>query len=229
MKKLSYLLLLILLSVSTIAQGKRLSGNWKEVSCTNAEGDILTIRDTIFLSFLEGNEYIWMLDGNPSRRGSYKVIQDTLDLGARKFTILKNSSKSLILTDGYFEYRFIPTEIKASLSVSEKLPTAVEDLNAILGTWKVFKRTSDATLKKIDYNTLLQKVVIVSGDTPPYGYITAASKPQEKDGWKIIKLENGVLYTEGSTQRNFELSLRDDELLVKEDGITYFLKIFNDN
>ncbi|HQE13042.1 MAG TPA: hypothetical protein PLQ78_09855, partial [Flavipsychrobacter sp.] len=81
----------------------------------------------------------------------------------------------------------------------------------------------------IDYNTLLQKVVIVSGDTPPYGYITAASKPQEKDGWKIIKLENGVLYTEGSTQRNFELSLRDDELLVKEDGITYFLKIFNDN
>lgn len=222
-------MLVILLSVTTITQGKGLSGNWKEVSCTNDEGHILTIRDTIYLSFLEGNEYIWMLDGNPSRRGSYKVIQDTLDLGARKFTILKNSSKSLILTDGYFEYRFIPTEIKASLSVSEKPSIPVDDLQAVLGTWKVFKRTSESQLKKIDYNTLLQKVVIVSADTPPYGYITAASKPQEKDGWSIIKLENGKLYTEGSTQRIFELSLRGDELLVKEDGITYFLKIFNDN
>ena len=70
--------------------------------------------------------------------------------------------------------------------------------------------------------------VVVENRADSWGVITSSSKPHEADGWKITKLENGVLYAEGKTSRSFEVSKRDGELILKEGSITYFLKQFQE-
>lgn len=227
MKLQYYLLLTVFLFISTAAISKGFSGNWKEVHrSTNATESALSFKDTIIISFLEGNEYIWMSHGSSGNRGTYKLLGKKIDFGTRVFSVLESTSRSLILSDGKTTHRFAPTTILSEIATSERASEPVRSLADIMGKWKVFKRTSDAPLGKVDYHTLLQTVYIHNTESP-YGYITAAALPQEKDGWKIVSMSDGKLFTEGTTNRTFEISIRGDELILKEKGITYFLKKFD--
>ncbi|HTN46419.1 MAG TPA: hypothetical protein VL098_08745 [Flavipsychrobacter sp.] len=226
--KRNLLLFVSLFCFLIIAQSKNLSGNWKEVSRTDADGNPVNFKDTISISFLEGNEYTWVSRGKNSNRGTYKTVDGLLDMGARIFTIVENKSRSLILTDGSATYKFVPyTKTTSQNSFAERAPEPVNSFADIMGKWKVFKRTSDQPLKQIDYSTLLQSVVI-QNTSESVGYITSSASPHEKDGWKITDLNMGTLYADGKSQRLFEISKRGEELILKEGGITYFLKRFGD-
>lgn len=226
--KSNFLLSVFLFCFLIAAQSKSLSGNWKEISRTDANGNQVKFKDTISISFLEGNEYTWMSRGRNSNRGTYKLLDNQLDMGARSFTIVENKSRSLVLTDGAATYKFLPdTKVVSQNSFAERAPEPVNSLADIMGKWKVFKRTSDQPLKQIDYSTLLQSVVILN-TSESSGYITSSASPHEKDGWKITDLNMGTLYVDGKSQRLFEISKRGEELILKEGGITYFLKRFGD-
>ena len=224
MKKLT--LLLVALFSFSIVQSKDLSGNWREVKRTDLDGNAMEFSDSIQIAFLVGNEYTWQKRRGMINRGSYKYNERTLDMGARMFTVVKHTNNKLILKDQGAIYEFEPFKPSARAKIPvEKAPVAVNNINEIVGKWNVFKRTSEATTGKIDYSTLVEDVVIESKDGG-WGYITSSASPNEKDGWKIMGLSDGVLNAEGKTSRRFEVLIRDGELILKENGITYFLKQF---
>lgn len=223
------LLLLSAVCFSFHAQSKDLSGtNWREISRVNHEGEEIRFKDTIFIHFLEGNEYTWQKRKDFMHRGSYKYNGKVIDMTTKFFTVVKHTDKRLVLRDKHATYEFEAyTPAPHTKLPAEKKPATVNDIEEIAGKWNVFKRTSATTLKSIDYAHLVENVVVEKRDTS-WGVITSSSKPHEADGWKIIKLKDGVLYAEGKTSRRFEVSKRDSELILKEENITYFLKQFQE-
>lgn len=223
------LLLVSLVCFSFSSQSKDLSGtNWREIARVNHEGEELRFKDTIFIHFLQGNEYTWQKRKDFIYRGSYKYDGKVIDMATKFFTVVKHTKKHLILRDKHATYEFEaympPPNAKLP---AEKKPDVINSIEEIVGKWNVFKRTSTTTMKSIDYAQLVEDVVIEKRDTS-WGVITSSSKPHEVDGWKIIKLEEGALYAEGKTSRRFEVSKRDGELILKEGNITYFLKQFQE-
>lgn len=225
--KTCLLSLLSILCFSIVSQSKNLSGSWREINRVTLDGNAIRFSDTIFVNFLPGNEYTWQKKKDFIHRGSYKYDGKVIDMATRFFTVVKHTDKVLILRDRYATYEFKAYTPSREKLPDEKAPSIVSNIEEIAGKWNVFKRTSSAAMKNIDYSQLVEDVVIEKGDTS-LGYITSSSNPHEKDGWKISKLENGVLYAEGKTQRRLEVSKRDNELILKEGNITYFLKQFQE-
>jgi hypothetical protein len=212
------------------AQSKDLSGNWREVSRKSQSGEAINFTDTIKIAFLEGNEYTWQKKRDFIYRGTYKVKNNTLDMGARIYTIEKSTAKKLILSDKYAVYEFETYTPTIGQLPAEKSPVVVNNIAAIEGTWEVFKRTSTTTMKDIDYTTLLQKMVVFSkaAEDGSWGYITASRAPMQKDGWKIMSLSDHTIHCSGKTQRSFDVTKRDGELILTEGNITYFMKRFKE-
>src|SRR5690606_12824165 len=197
-----------------------------EISRVNHEREIIHFEDTIFIHFLEGNEYTWQKRKDFIHRGSYKYRGTTIDMTTRFFTVVKHTKTVLVLRDKQATYQFEAyTPAPRALVPAEKKPITVNGLEEIAGKWNVFKRTSASALKNIDYAHLVEDVV-VEKRADSWGVITSSSKPHEADGWKITKLENGVLYAEGKTLRSFEVAKRDGALMLKEGSVSYFLKQF---
>ncbi|HRO42234.1 MAG TPA: hypothetical protein PL009_05335 [Flavipsychrobacter sp.] len=225
------LLLAMSVSVSTTAQNNSLSGNWREVRRTDTRGGNMNFQDTIKLNFLTGNEYTWMKKGGFIYRGTYKIENGALDMGARYFKIASQSSDRLVISDDAATYEFRPyTEAARTTLRREAPPRLVSDLSAIAGKWKVFKGTSSSTMKELDLSTRVKTVMIfdapdAEGDV---GYVSAGKDPQGKPSWKINRFENGILYCNGKTVRLFEVMKGEKELVLKEDNMTYFMKQFTE-
>ncbi len=224
------LLLAVALSFNAFAQDKSLSGTWREMSRIDNSGNKRSFGDTIKLNFLPGNEYTWMKKGGFIYRGSYKIEEGNLDLGMRYFTILHQNKEHIVLRDEEATYEFLPyTEPPQATLPAEAAPMAVTSMVQMDGDWTVFKRTADRTMQEIDYPNLIQSAVIKP--TPEadgtFGYIAAGrQKDGSKKTWNITKFENGMLYTNGPSPRQFEVIKAEKELILKDDGITYFFKQF---
>jgi len=225
-----FLLILAFLVFHLFAQGKDLSGNWREITRTTKDGKSLSFKDTMLVAFLEGNEYTLQKKRGFIYRGTYKIKNNLLDMGSRVFTIEKQSGGKLVLSDQSAVYEFEPYTPTINQLPAEKAPVAINDITEIRGKWEVFKRTSETTMKDIDYTKLVQTVMIYDVPEPDgaIGYITASRAPQKEDGWKITDISNNALQCSGKTQRSFLVSKRDNELILKEGNITYFLKRFKE-
>jgi len=213
------------------AQNNSLSGNWREAKRTDLKGAALDFQDTIKINFLSGTEYTWMKKGGFIYRGTYKIENGALDMGARYFKIVRQTPDQLLVSDDGAIYEFRPyTEPQRATLRKEAPANQVTDLSSIAGKWKVFKGTSTTTMKELDLSTRVKTVMIF--DSPDaegnIGYVSGGKDPQGQPSWKITRLENGILYCNGKTVRLFEAMQTDKELILKEDNMNYFLKQFNE-
>lgn len=224
-----YLIGFCLIHNTVIAQEKR-SESWKEVSRVDDKHKPISFKDTIHLTFMEGNEYTWMKKGSFIFRGTYKVKKGWLDLGNRVFSIVERNNQSLVLKDNGATYYFKPYVPPARGKIEkEEYSGQVSSLDGLNGVWSVFKRTSSSTLKEIDYTSIVKSLALYDApnDKGEIGYISGGKDPKGNPSWYIEKFENSSLICNGASMRVFEVLKADPkELIVKEGDITYFLKRF---
>lgn len=226
------LLLIMLMSMPFISLGKdkdQLSGHWREVKrLTNSKA--VSFQDTIFFEFKPGNEYIWQKAHGFIYRGTYKMENGALDIGMRYFTIVENKKKSLVLKDEAGTYYFEPYTPTSQMTPGREPEkyAPVTSINQMVGTWDKFKGTSSSTQQQIDYTRTVKKVeIFASPQDGKLGYIYAGRDGENAPSWYVESFSNQTLYCNGKDRRQFKvLKAANNELIIEENGFTYFLRRF---
>lgn len=228
-----FILILMLLPFIGISKGKdkQLTGNWREVKRLGSNNKQIDLRDTIFIELKVGNEYVWHKVGGFVYRGSYKVENGALDIGMRYFTIVEHKkNKRLILKDQAGTYEFEPytptNQMVAGRSPEQYSP--VTSISQMTGTWDKFKGTSANTKQRIDYTRAVKKVEIFNKpQNGKLGYIYGARDGEGSPSWFVESFSNQTLYCNGKDRRQFKvLKAENNELIIEENGDTYFLRRF---
>jgi hypothetical protein len=218
-------------AMNCYAQSNTLSGNWREVQRLDRNDNTIPFDDTIKIQFLTGNEYTWLKKGGFIYRGSYKIENGNLDMGARFFKVVHRGSGRLVLADDEAKYVFQPyTPVATTELPPEPDAHAVIDTRNMIGKWKVYKGTSDKTIKELDLSNRIKTVMIFDRPDPQgdIGYISGGKDPQGSPSWKINRFENNIFYCNGKSIRLFQVSMKDNHLILQEDGHTYFLNQFRE-
>lgn len=226
------LLLIMLMSLPFISTGKdkdQLSGHWREVKRL-ANSKAVSFQDTIFFEFKPGNEYIWQKAHGFIYRGTYKMENGALDIGMRYFTIVENKKKSLVLKDEAGTYYFEPYTPTSQMTPGREAEqyAPVTSINQMVGTWDKFKGTSSSTQQQIDYTRTVKKVeIFASPQDGKLGYIYAGRDGENAPSWYVESFSNQTLYCNGKDRRQFKvLKAANNELIIEENGFTYFLRRF---
>lgn len=230
MRKILFLLILLSPVVAYCGDKNNLSGTWREVKRIKADRTELSFKDTIKLEFLVGNEYIWHKQGGFIYRGTYKVEDKTLDIGMRVFTILERKGNKMILQDEAAIYEFAPYKEPAMPGAIQRQETfaPVNNIAQMAGHWSAFKRTSDHVQQDIDYTRQLKMIDIYA--TPQDGKLGLFYAQRDADqapSWYVESYANQTIYCGGKDRRQFKvIKCENNELIISEDGITYFMKKF---
>lgn len=231
MKKL--LLILAITPVVAFSQDKnKLIGNWKEVMRMPAGSKTATsFNDTIKLEFLIGNEYVWQKKGGFIYKGAYKLNKSELDMGARSYTIVKQDDNSMTIkneTSTHELVRYTPTSEQTVLP-PEPAAKPVKSLDQMKGNWSVFKGKQDKTVSEIDYKRKIKKLEItgdIAGDGK-LGMVFGSKDAETAPSWYIESYSNQTLHVNGKDKRTLHvLKCENNELVIEEDGFTYFLRQF---
>lgn len=223
-------LLIMLMSLPFIAMGKdKLSGHWREVKRLS-NNKAISFQDTIFFEFKPGNEYVWQKAHGFIYRGSYKIENGALDIGMRYFTIVENKKNSLVLKDDAGTYYFEPYTSTSQMTPGREPEkyAPVTSISQMVGTWDKFKGTSASTQQQIDYTRAVKKVeIFASPENGKLGYIYAGKDAENAPSWYVESFSNQTLYCNGKDRRQFKvLKAANNELIIEEDGFTYFLRRF---
>ena len=228
MKKL---LSVLLVSLPAVGFCQDMTGNWKEVSRTSASGGSVPFKDTIKIEFLMGNEYVWQKKGGFIYKGTYKVEKNNLDMGARFFSIVDKSSNSIKIKDESATYelvRYTPTSEQTVLP-PEPPAKPVRSIDQMKGHWSVFKGTQDKTTPSINYARKI-KMIDITGDIAGDGKLGMVFSTKDADtapSWYIENYSHQTLYVNGKDKRYLKvLKCENNELVIEEDGMTYFFRQF---
>ena len=220
-----------LLFIAIYGESKDLTGDWREVKRVNVKtGASVSYNDTMFLRFESGNEYVSQKKGGFIYRGTFKIDDNTLDMGARVYTILKHTKATLKLQDeaGIYEFELYNPVSEMNTLPKEPKPLPVGSLTQMKGHWSEFKRTADHTLSEVDYQRLIKMMDIF--DTykqNTYGYVFATRDADNNPSWNIDSYSNQVLHCSGKDKRELKvIKCQDNELVIEEAGITYFFRKF---
>lgn len=226
-----YTLLLLSLPFIAMSKGKDdLSGNWREVKRLGTGNKEVTFKDTIFFQFLVGNEYIWQKAQGFVYRGTYKIENGALDIGMRYFTIVEQKKNKLVLKDDAGTYHFEPYTPVSQMTPGKgpEKYGPVTSINQMVGKWDKFKGTSGTTQQQIDYTRTVKKIEIFA--TPQdgkMGYIYAGRDGENAPSWYVESFSNQTLFCNGKDRRQFKvLKAENNELIIEENGFTYFLRRF---
>lgn len=229
MKKI--LILLILLTPFIGYSGdKNIQGNWKEVSRKNVQKQTVNYKDTIFLEFLAGNEYIWQKSGGFIYRGTYKYEVNAIDIGMRYFTILSQSNNTLTLKDegGIYEMQRYTPAPNTPQAKRQEVYAPVNSIQQMAGHWSVYKRTSANKVESIDYTRQLKMVDFYPNmQNGKWGAFFATRDADNAPSWIVENYSNQTVYLNGKDQRQFRvLKCEGGELIMEENGVTYYFKQF---
>lgn len=230
MKK-ALLLATALISITSYCQGKNnLSGYWKEVKRMRTDKTTVSYNDTMFFSFLTGNEYTSQKKAGFIYRGTFKMDDKTLDLGSRFYTVLEHKNNKLVLQDdaGIYEFTtYTPTSEMTTLP-KDPAPMPVSGIAQMVGHWSEFKRTADHTLTQVDYQRLIKMMdIFATSKDGGYGYVFATRDADNAPSWNITNYANQVLSCSGKDKRSLKVvKCQENELILEEDGITYFFRKF---
>jgi hypothetical protein len=229
MRKLLLIMLMSLPFISFSKDKDQLSGHWREVKrLVNSKA--ISFQDTIFFEFKIGNEYIWQKAHGFIYRGTYKMENGALDIGMRYFTIVENKKKSLVLKDDAGTYYFEPYTPTSQMTPGREPEqyAPVTSISQMVGTWDKFKGTSSSTQQQIDYTRTVKKVeIFASPQDGKLGYIYAGRDGENAPSWYVESFSNQTLYCNGKDRRQFKvLKAANNELIIEENGFTYFLRRF---
>ncbi|OJW82124.1 MAG: hypothetical protein BGO69_16135 [Bacteroidetes bacterium 46-16] len=232
MKK-ALLITTALLSLAIYGESKDITGDWKEVKRMSAKtGTSIAYTDTMFFRFMSGNEYVSQKKGGFIYKGTYKMENNTLDMGARFYTILKHTKTTLKLKDDGGIYEFVMYTPQDGMSKLPDEPKAapVTDITQMKGHWSEFKRTSDHTIQEIDYQRLIKMMDIFTHfEDGNWGYVFATRDADNNPSWHIDSYDSKsqVLHCSGRDSRDLKvMKCQDNELVLEEKGITYFFRRF---
>lgn len=242
MKNTILLLALAGMPVSAFAQkpfkAADLTGSWKETARSTAAQQPVAYTDTIRIDFLVGNEYTWGKANSFIYRGTYQVNGQTIEMGARVYTVVENTKDKIKLKDddGLHEFsRYEKAETTTDNSNARSSDRAqvkdeyngVKAFSELAGKWQVYKRTSAVPQKTIDYTTIVKSVSFSSGKEGEQGRIYAAKDPEGKPSWYVDRFRDNILYCKGRSDRSFKvLKCAGGELILQEGDMTYFFKQF---
>jgi hypothetical protein len=219
-KIMKKLLSLLLVALPALGFCQDMTGNWKEVSRTPNGGRAADFKDTIKIEFLMGNEYVWQKKGGFIYKGTYKIENNKLDMGARVFSLISRDNNSIKMKDEAATYelvRYTPTSEQTVLPPEMK------------GHWSVFKGTQDKTTPAIDYKRKI-KMIDITGDIAGDGKLGMVFSTKDADtapSWYIESYSNQTLYVNGKDKRYLKvLKCENNELVIEEGGMTYFFRQF---
>jgi hypothetical protein len=230
MKKILFLLLLSIPMTAFCGDKNNIVGNWMEVSRKNAQNQTIVYKDTIFLEFLAGNEYIWQKAGGFIYRGTYKYEVNAIDIGMRYFTVVSQSNNSMVLKDeaGTYEMqRYTPAK-NSPQAKRQEVYAPVNSVQQMAGHWSVYKRTSANKVDAIDYTRQLKMVDFYSSpQNGKWGAFFATKDADNAPSWVVESYSNQTVYLNGKDQRQFRvIKCEAGELIMDENGVTYYFKQF---
>ncbi|MBN9483210.1 MAG: hypothetical protein BGO70_00675 [Bacteroidetes bacterium 43-93] len=230
MKKILFLSLFITPVLGFCGDKNSLSGNWKEVSRKKSAKEPISYTDTIMIKFLTGNEYVWQKAGGFIYRGTYKIENNSLDMGARQFLITERKPNKLVLRDDAGIYEFAPyTEPKTgNAPVHQEVNAPVNSIQQMAGQWSVYKGTSDKKKESIDYSRQVKSVEIFPSEKDgTWGNVYSRRDADNAPSWVIKSYSNQTLYCEGKDNRQFKvIKCQDNDLIMESEGTTYFFRQF---
>lgn len=105
----------------------------------------------------------------------------------------------------------------------------VTSIDQMAGNWTVYKRTSDHILEKVDYTRQIKRAEILSSPKDgKWGYFFAGMDGSNTPSWFVESYARQVITLSGKGKRWFKvIKAQDNELILEENGITYFFKQFN--
>lgn len=226
-----FLLLVIVLPLSIFGKGNdHLKGHWRETGRWTTGEQELEYSDTMFFSFTPTGEYTWQKAGGFIYRGTYKVENNNLDIGMQYYSILDKQMNKLILKDQNSIHQFepyIPQKVESDPRPKENYRRLAE-IRFAAGEWEKYKGTSDKKQQSINYDRSIKKVVIFDeAEDGKWGYVYAGNDGNEPS-WYIESYSNDIMYLNGKDLREVKvLNMKDNELILKEDGFNYFMRRFN--
>ncbi|MBL7720045.1 MAG: hypothetical protein JNL72_14505 [Flavipsychrobacter sp.] len=233
MKKLLSLALAAIPTIAYCGDKDKLIGNWKEVSRVPPGSGAIAFKDTIKIEFTRGNEYVWQKSGGFIYRGTYKIKGDNLDMGARQFTLLESTAGRIKIKDETATYELVSYVPGAGQTAAEpeKPAGTVTSIEQMQGHWSKFKGTNDQTVKQIDYTRAVKVIDIPGGATTDgkLGTLFGARDGDDSPSWYIESYnpQTQILTCGGKDKRELKvLKCEDNELVVLENGTTYFLRRF---
>lgn len=228
MRKIYTLLLLITPFLAQAKDKNDLTGNWREVK-RETNNKAISFKDTTFFAFLAGNEYTTQKSGGFIYRGTYKIEKGNLDMGMRFFTIVDQKKNKLVLKDeqGTYTFETYTPQGPGAAAAPEKYGP-VTGISQMVGKWDKFKGTSANTQQQIDYTRAVKKIEIFSSpDNGKLGYIYAGRDGENAPSWYVENFSNQTLFCNGKDRRQFKvLKAENNELIIQEEGFTYFLRRF---
>ncbi len=233
------LIFFLLFSSAALHAKTNLTGHWKEVGRQTASGDRVEFADTMRIHFLVGNEYTWSRPMGFIYRGTYKLTEKSLDMGARFYTVMRMASDRMVLSDKDGTYEFTRYEDRShqtdntsasSTDRQQRSSTdgrAPRDIDVLKGRWEVFKRTASSTQASIDYTRQIKALEVKENAGGTQALLYSATDPQTTPSWYIERYKDGVLYCKGKDARQIRIiQFEDGELILEEGDVTYFLKKF---
>jgi hypothetical protein len=232
MKQLLFLAAICLPIMAFSQSDTRLAGNWREVSRKGSGNQGIDFQDTLRMEFLTGNEYVWHKGGSFNYRGSYKINNSDLDLGMARFTIAERSNNRIVLKaeDGtVYELEPYTAPSNTPAAKRQETPGPVNTIGQMTGNWTVYKRTSDRILEKVDYTRQIKRAEILSSPKDgKWGYFFASMDAADSPSWFVESYAKQIITLSGKGKRWFKvIKAQDNELILEENGITYFFKQFN--
>lgn len=211
------------------------TSRWVEVKRLNYDSTIRPFSDTIHLEFKPKNNYIWTKKGGIQYKKTYTLSNGDIGFGPFNLLLVLRKPGKLILREDSVIHYFITdtskvikdtTKYKDGHVVETYLP--VKSINEMVGHWSIYKRTS-ASQAEPDYTKLIKMVDITAGSSDKkMGYIYATLDPPGSPSWAIDEYtEDQVLKCSGNGKRSLRvLKCANQELVLEEDGITYYFKAF---
>jgi hypothetical protein len=211
------------------------TSRWVEVKRLNNDSTIRPFRDTIKISFQRKNMYEWMKVGSVLYKKAYTLTGKELNFGPFSLMLVSRKPGKLVLREDSIIHYFVTdtskiikdtTKYKNGHVVEMYLP--VGSINQMVGHWSIYKRTSPQQ-GDVNYRKLIKMVDITGGSTDSkLGYIYATLDPPGSPSWTIdTYTSDQLLQCTGKDKRSLRvLKCANQELVLEEEGITYYFKAF---
>jgi hypothetical protein len=239
MRKLLILFILLLLPLAAFCGKKHKIvklpvSRWKEVKRMKLDSTIVPFTDTLFISFLKKDSFIYHNKNGFIYRGGYTIDEDSLlDFGTARFRIVMKRPTTLVLTDDKGMYVMGPDSSDTGkiivLKKNEKYDT-VTSIDQMIGHWTVYKREAKEQAGGVIDNAVTINALYITGPSTDgkQGVVFSGSDPGSKPSWYIKGLNTDqTLDCDGKNRRILKvLKCQNGEMILEENEIKYYLKQF---
>jgi len=207
---------------------------WREVKRMSLDSAIIPFTDTLFISFQKKDSFSYHNKDGFIYNGSYTINDDSLlDFGTARYKVVARNPDLLVLTNetGIFLLnKDLSDTVRLIVIEKDEKISPVTNIDQMIGHWTVYKRTEkDQTGGTIDVATTIRSLYITGPSTDgKQGYIFSGNDPSNSPSWYIKSLgTDQALDCDGKNRRIVNVKkCQKGEMILEENGITYYLKQF---